>query len=41
MHYFNPETGLNVMTDQSGNFISGWKLSPGQVSDLTSLGNVF
>ncbi|MDR5834405.1 colicin D domain-containing protein [Caballeronia sp. LZ034LL] len=40
-HYFNPETKLNVMADQFGNFISGWKLSPRQEYDLLSLGNVF
>ena len=25
-HYLNPTTGLNVMADPSGKFLSGWKL---------------
>ncbi|WP_312951377.1 RHS repeat-associated core domain-containing protein [Superficieibacter sp.] len=40
-HYFNPKTNLNVMTDMNGNFISGWKLSERQVTDLLELKNVF
>ncbi|MCU9588903.1 RHS domain-containing protein [Proteus mirabilis] len=41
IHYFDPKTGLNVMADKSGNFISGWKLSERQIADLVELGNVF
>lgn len=40
-HHFNPKTNLNVMTDVDGNFISGWKLSEKQVTDLLEQGNVF
>ena len=40
-HYFDPQTKLNVMTDMDGNFISGWKLSERQVTDLLGVGNVF
>ncbi len=40
-HYFNPKTNLDVMTDMDGNFISGWKLSEKQISDLLEKGNVF
>lgn len=40
-HYFNPETKINVMTQREGNFISGWKLSETQASDLTGEYNVF
>ncbi|QDY40834.1 hypothetical protein D8B20_02445 [Candidatus Pantoea soli] len=40
-HYYNPETKLNVMTKTDGNFISGWKLSDTQSSDLIGNGNVF
>lgn len=40
-HYFDPTTNLNVMIDMDKNFISGWKLSSRQSSDLLELGNVF
>jgi RHS repeat-associated protein len=40
-HYYNPQTNLNVMTGMDGNFISGWKLSERQVTDLLELGNVY
>lgn len=33
-HYYNPETKIDVMTKPDGNFISGWKLSETQISDL-------
>jgi hypothetical protein len=29
--YVDPNTGLAVITDPSGNFISGWTLSPQQL----------
>jgi RHS repeat-associated protein len=38
--YFNPSTDINVMVDQSGNYISGWKLSPAQVQNLLRSGNI-
>ncbi|MDX5631012.1 MULTISPECIES: colicin D domain-containing protein [unclassified Brenneria] len=41
IHYFNPETKINFMTDINGNFISGWKLSDRQLADLLELGNVY
>ncbi|KAF6664345.1 hypothetical protein CKF42_09125 [Pantoea sp. ARC270] len=40
-HYFNPETKIDVMTRPDGNFISGWKLSDTQISDLKGEGNVY
>ncbi|ATM89614.1 hypothetical protein CRN78_03305 [Klebsiella aerogenes] len=39
--YYNPETKLNVMTKKDGNFISGWKLSDTQSTDLIGNGNIF
>jgi hypothetical protein len=39
-HYYDSKTGLNVMVDSSGNFISGWKLSPKQIKHLLENGNV-
>jgi hypothetical protein len=40
IHYVNPETGLNVMTDMAGNFISGWKLNPAQLLNVLNLGSL-
>lgn len=40
-HYYNPSTSIDVMTKMDGNFISGWKLSETQMSDLIGSGNVF
>lgn len=40
-HYYNPETKIDVMTKMDGNFISGWKLSETQMSDLIGESNVF
>lgn len=34
-HFFNPQTGVNVMRTPTGNFLSGWRLNPSQVSRLT------
>jgi hypothetical protein len=39
-HYFDPTTGLNVIADTSGEFISGWKLSPDQIRHVTTTGNL-
>ena len=40
LHYYNPKTGLNVMTDMSGNLLGGWKLSTDQVIYLLSTGAI-
>jgi hypothetical protein len=40
IHYFDATTGLDVMTDLSGNFISGWRLSADQIKYLLTNGNV-
>ena len=39
-HFFNPQTGLNVMRDADGAFLSGWKLSTDQAKNLLLHGNV-
>lgn len=39
-HYLDPSTGLNVMADQAGTFISGWKLSPGQLQNVLTHGGL-
>ena len=40
LHYYNPSTGLNVMTDMGGNLIGGWKLSADQVKYLLTTGAI-
>lgn len=39
-HYINPNTGLNVMKDAAGNFLSGWKLSSTQLSHVLATGKL-
>ncbi len=39
-HYVNPNTGLNVIKDASGNFLSGWKLNPSQLQNVLSRGSL-
>jgi hypothetical protein len=36
IHHYNPQTGLNVITDRAGNFIGGWKLNPAQAQNVTT-----
>lgn len=40
IHHFDPQTGLNVMSDLKGNFISGWRLSKSQIENLGRSGNI-
>jgi len=39
-HYYNPNTGLNLMVNKSGEFVSGWKLNPAQIKHLTTTGKI-
>jgi RHS repeat-associated protein len=39
-HFFNQKTGLNVMRDENGNFLSGWKLDDQQLKDLITKGDI-
>jgi hypothetical protein len=39
-HLYNPTTNLNVMKDANGKFISGWKLNPDQVTNVTTRGKL-
>jgi hypothetical protein len=39
-HHVNPQSGLNVMKDSSGNFISGWKLNPQQLQNVLTRGSL-
>ena len=39
-HYVNPQTGLNVMSNSAGEFLSGWRLSPQQLQHVTTTGKL-
>jgi len=39
-HFVDPSTGLNVIRDTSGNFLSGWKLSPQQLEHVLTSGKL-
>ena len=39
-HHVDPSTGLNVMSDSAGNFISRWKLNPAQLENVLSRGSL-
>lgn len=39
-HFVNPQTRLNVIQDASGNFLSGWKLTPTQLKHVLSTGKL-
>jgi hypothetical protein len=36
----NPHTGLAVVTDKAGAFVSGWKLSADQLRNVLAHGNL-
>ncbi|MES2930368.1 MAG: colicin D domain-containing protein [Patescibacteria group bacterium] len=40
IHYLNPNTGLNVISSPSGQFISGWKLNPVQLKNVLEHGGL-
>ena len=40
IHYLNPNTGLNVISSPSGQFISGWKLNPAQLQNVLKHGGL-
>jgi len=39
-HFFNPVTGVNVIASPAGAYVSGWRLSVGQMWNLFRLGAV-
>lgn len=39
-HYVDPLTGLNVIRDSSGNFLSGWRLSSQQLQHVLTTGKL-
>jgi hypothetical protein len=40
-HYFNPATGVNVIADLAGNYVSGWRLGVEQMENLFRSGAVW
>jgi RHS repeat-associated protein len=40
-HYLDPRTGLNVMLDESGNYLSGWRLGDDQLESVLSSGRLY
>ena len=40
-HYLNRQTGLNVIADSAGNYVSGWQLSAEQLASVLSNGRLF
>jgi hypothetical protein len=40
IHFYNEETGINVITDKKGNYVSGWKLSDKQIMYLLKNGKL-
>jgi len=40
IHYINPNTGLNVISNSSGQFISAWKLNPEQLQNILKHGGL-
>jgi hypothetical protein len=39
-HFLDPSSGLDVLVDSAGNFISGWRLSPAQLQNVLSHGGL-
>ncbi len=40
-HYLDPKTGLNVLSDLDGNFITGFRLGAGQLNDVLTTGRLW
>ena len=40
IHYLDPTTRLNVLTDRSGNFISAWRVSDSQFMNIWYRGSL-
>jgi Colicin D len=39
-HFVDPNTGLNVIRNAAGNFLSGWKLNPPQLQNVLGRGKL-
>ncbi len=40
-HFVDPKTGLNVIVDPAGNYVSGWRLGAEQLEGVLSSGRLF
>jgi len=40
-HYLSPSTGLNVIVDPTGNYVSGWRLGAEQLESVLSVGRLW
>ena len=40
MHFVNPQTGLHVMRDMQGAFVSGWRLTLAQLTNVLVRGSL-
>ena len=40
IHFLDPSSGLNVIADPAGNFVSGWRLSPAQLQNVLTHGGL-
>jgi RHS repeat-associated protein len=40
IHFYDPITSLDVVTDFNGTFLAGWQLSPAQITHLLLTGNI-
>ena len=40
VHYFDPKTPLNVIINDKGYFVSGWKLNEDQLKAIIDTGNI-
>lgn len=40
-HYLDPNTGLNVVSDLDGNFMTGFRLGSGQLNDVLTTGRLW
>jgi pyocin large subunit-like protein len=40
-HFVDPKTGLNIVADSAGNFVSGWRLGAEQLQSVLTTGRLF
>ena len=40
-HFLDPKTGVNVIADPAGNYVSGWKLGAEQLESVLTTGRLF
>ncbi len=40
-HYLDPASGLNVVSDLDGNFVTAFRLGSGQLNDVLTTGRIW